>query len=69
MPKGHIWIEGDNKHNSRDSRQFGPVPYGLLEGRVFWVVREFNLNRLFNGIVSICFFGILKECIIDWSYL
>nr|XP_027086277.1 mitochondrial inner membrane protease subunit 1-like isoform X2 [Coffea arabica] len=38
VPKGHIWIEGDNKHNSRDSRQFGPVPYGLLEGRVFWVM-------------------------------
>ncbi|CAI9087933.1 OLC1v1022140C2 [Oldenlandia corymbosa var. corymbosa] len=38
VPKGHIWVEGDNKHNSRDSRHFGAVPYGLLEGRVFWVV-------------------------------
>lgn len=38
VPKGHIWIEGDNKSLSRDSRLFGPVPYGLLEGRVFWVM-------------------------------
>ncbi|KAG9145656.1 hypothetical protein Leryth_018704 [Lithospermum erythrorhizon] len=38
VPKGHIWIEGDNKYNSSDSRNFGPVPYGLLEGRLFWKV-------------------------------
>ncbi|KAL8032290.1 hypothetical protein ABFX02_13G086300 [Erythranthe guttata] len=38
VPKGHIWIEGDNAHNSHDSRQFGPVPYALLHSRVFFVV-------------------------------
>ncbi|GAA0149682.1 protease [Lithospermum erythrorhizon] len=38
VPKGHIWIEGDNKYNTSDSRNFGPVPYGLLEGRLFWKV-------------------------------
>ncbi|KNA13536.1 hypothetical protein SOVF_115820 [Spinacia oleracea] len=36
VPKGHMWVQGDNIYNSRDSREFGPVPYGLLYGKVFW---------------------------------
>ncbi|KAM5587727.1 mitochondrial ATP-independent inner membrane protease subunit 1a-like [Rosa sericea] len=36
VPKGHVWVEGDNIYESNDSRKFGPVPYGLLQGRVFW---------------------------------
>ncbi|KAM0853307.1 hypothetical protein ACQ4PT_051150 [Festuca glaucescens] len=34
VPKGHIWVQGDNIHASRDSRQFGPLPYGLVNGRI-----------------------------------
>ncbi|XP_048331981.1 mitochondrial ATP-independent inner membrane protease subunit 1a-like isoform X2 [Ziziphus jujuba] len=33
---GHVWVEGDNIYVSNDSRKFGPVPYGLLQGKVFW---------------------------------
>ncbi|KAJ7947277.1 mitochondrial inner membrane protease subunit 1-like [Quillaja saponaria] len=36
VPRGHVWVQGDNIYASNDSRHFGPVPYGLLEGRVFW---------------------------------
>ncbi|KAL5774051.1 hypothetical protein ACOSP7_011608 [Xanthoceras sorbifolium] len=36
VPKGHIWVEGDNIYHSNDSRNFGAVPYGLLQGKVFW---------------------------------
>ncbi|TYK13270.1 mitochondrial inner membrane protease subunit 1-like [Cucumis melo var. makuwa] len=36
VPKGHVWIEGDNIYDSRDSRNFGAVPYGLLQGKIFW---------------------------------
>ncbi|ESR55550.1 hypothetical protein CICLE_v10022477mg [Citrus x clementina] len=36
VPKGHVWIQGDNLYASRDSRQFGPVPYGLIEGKAFF---------------------------------
>lgn len=35
-------MEGDNIYGSTDSRNFGPVPYGLLQGRVFWRVRIFS---------------------------
>lgn len=41
VPKGHVWIEGDNKYNTKDSRKFGPIPYALLQGRVFCVVGKF----------------------------
>ena len=34
VPKGHVWLEGDNKANSSDSRSFGPVPFGLIRSRV-----------------------------------
>ncbi|XP_038882983.1 mitochondrial inner membrane protease subunit 1-like [Benincasa hispida] len=36
VPKGHVWIEGDNIYDSNDSRHFGAVPYGLLQGKIFW---------------------------------
>ncbi|GER42740.1 mitochondrial inner membrane protease subunit [Striga asiatica] len=38
VPKGHVWIEGDNMLNSRDSRHFGPVPYALIHSKVFLVI-------------------------------
>ncbi|XP_031702615.1 mitochondrial inner membrane protease subunit 1 isoform X3 [Anarrhichthys ocellatus] len=34
VPKGHVWLEGDNLRNSNDSRSYGPVPYALIRGRV-----------------------------------
>ncbi|XP_038990266.1 mitochondrial inner membrane protease subunit 1-like [Phoenix dactylifera] len=38
VPKGYVWVQGDNIYDSRDSRQFGPVPYGLIQGRAFYRV-------------------------------
>nr|XP_016440146.1 PREDICTED: mitochondrial inner membrane protease subunit 1 isoform X1 [Nicotiana tabacum] len=34
VPKGHVWIQGDNIYASKDSRQLGPIPYGLILGKV-----------------------------------
>eukprot|EP00904_Undaria_pinnatifida_P002870 jgi/Undpi1/12584/HiC_scaffold_6.g02253.m1 len=34
VPEGHVWLEGDNQDNSKDSRKFGSVPQGLVEGVV-----------------------------------
>jgi mitochondrial inner membrane protease subunit 1 len=39
VPRGHVWLEGDNPHQSTDSREYGPVPLGLVRGRIvarFW---------------------------------
>uniref|UniRef100_A0A0E0MHA9 Peptidase S26 domain-containing protein n=1 Tax=Oryza punctata TaxID=4537 RepID=A0A0E0MHA9_ORYPU len=35
VPQGHVWVQGDNIYASRDSREFGPVPYGLITGKIF----------------------------------
>ena len=42
IPDGHIWIEGDNTMNSKDSRDYGPIPAALIVGRVLcrvWPLR------------------------------
>ncbi|CEG45671.1 signal peptidase i [Plasmopara halstedii] len=44
IPKGHVWLEGDNKYDSHDSRFYGPVPYALLQGRV--LMRIWPINQL-----------------------
>jgi mitochondrial inner membrane protease subunit 1 len=33
VPPGHVWVQGDNAGNSRDSRNYGPVPIALIRGR------------------------------------
>ncbi|CAK8676520.1 unnamed protein product [Clavelina lepadiformis] len=34
VPRGHVWLEGDNSAHSLDSRQYGPIPLGLVRSRV-----------------------------------
>ncbi|XP_039960497.1 mitochondrial inner membrane protease subunit 1 [Bactrocera neohumeralis] len=43
VPRGYIWIEGDNSENSSDSRYYGPIPLGLVKSRVvcrLWPIKE-----------------------------
>ncbi|XP_022200321.2 mitochondrial inner membrane protease subunit 1 [Nilaparvata lugens] len=46
VPVGHVWLEGDNRDNSSDSRTFGPVPAALIRGRVLcrvWPISDIQM--------------------------
>ncbi|KAJ8449960.1 hypothetical protein Cgig2_029322 [Carnegiea gigantea] len=62
VPKGHVWIQGDNIYASRDSRDFGPVPYGLIYGKVFWRVSRQTLCCIFLWIHDTAFLLIVQSC-------
>ncbi|EFM08516.1 signal peptidase I [Paenibacillus curdlanolyticus YK9] len=45
IPANHVFVMGDNREHSEDSRAFGAVPYADIEGRVvlrIWPLSEFG---------------------------
>ena len=57
IPKGYLFMMGDNRDNSHDSRFWGPLPVALVKGQA--AIRYFSwdgehhsirFNRMFQGI-------------------
>jgi signal peptidase I len=55
VPEGTVWLAGDHRDRSADSRVFGPVPVGRIKGRawmalVSWGPRGLRWDRLFHFV-------------------
>lgn len=42
IPERSVWVEGDNKEDSYDSRNYGSVPINMLIGRAFFLIDPFT---------------------------
>lgn len=46
VPEGQVWVMGDNRSDSKDSRYFGPIDQSTIVGRAFitvWPLGRFGL--------------------------
>lgn len=60
VPRNHLWLAGDNRALSRDSRTYGPVPVRLVRGRLVARVRVFYCCVMpWRGLLKLCFYSLV----------
>ncbi|MCJ1389476.1 hypothetical protein MMC18_002333 [Xylographa bjoerkii] len=54
IPEGHCWLAGDNLPDSRDSRDYGPLPLALIKGKVIARILPFKERKwIENGLEDV----------------
>lgn len=50
IKRGSCWIEGDNRNNSTDSRNYDQIPVGLIKSKVIARIWPLTELRLFQNV-------------------